>query len=175
MKIQCSRDQVLVKRYSDDSFHCIDYITATRWDAYGTGKIIDNASVQPEEKNSEQVISSISKPQTNSKPDIIVIMPDDVGWYNVGAYSDGIMAGITPNIDKIAENGMRFTDYYAGPSCTAGRASFITGELLIRTGLTTVGQAGSEIGMPDDAPTIATALKSMGYNTGQFGKNHLGI
>jgi arylsulfatase len=84
------------------------------------------------------------------------------------------MSGITPNIDKIGQDGMRFTDYYADPSCTAGRASFITGQLPIRTGLTTVGQAGAEIGMPDEAPTIATVLKSMGYNTGQFGKNHLG-
>jgi len=113
------------------------------------------------------------KPITE-QPNIIVIMPDDVGWYNIGAYNDGIMAGITPNIDKIAENGMRFTDYYADPSCTAGRASFITGELPIRTDLTTVGQAGADIGMPAEAPTIATALKSMGYSTGQFGKNHLG-
>jgi len=124
---------------------------------------------------SEEKIESYppSKPITE-QPNIIVIMPDDVGWYNIGAYNDGIMAGITPNIDKIAQNGMRFTDYYADPSCTAGRASFITGELPIRTGLTTVGQAGADIGMPAEAPTIATALKSMGYNTGQFGKNHLG-
>jgi len=122
----------------------------------------------------EQIKSySPSKPITE-QPNIIVIMPDDVGWYNIGAYNDGIMAGITPNIDKIAENGMRFTDYYADPSCTAGRASFITGELPIRTGLTTVGQAGADIGMPAEAPTIATVLKSMGYNTGQFGKNHFG-
>ena len=85
-----------------------------------------------------------------------------------------MMAGRTPNLDKLAAEGMMFTDYYAEASCTAGRANFITGELPIRTGLTTVGQAGSPIGMPDEAPTIATALKSMGYATGQFGKNHLG-
>ena len=84
------------------------------------------------------------------------------------------MAGRTPNLDQLASEGMRFTDYYAEASCTAGRANFITGELPIRTGLTTVGQAGSPIGMPDAAPTIATVLKSMGYATGQFGKNHLG-
>ncbi len=84
------------------------------------------------------------------------------------------MAGRTPNLDRLAAEGMRFTDYYAEASCTAGRANFITGELPIRTGLTTVGQAGAPIGMPDEAPTIATALKSMGYATGQFGKNHLG-
>ena len=80
----------------------------------------------------------------------------------------------TPNLDQMASEGMRFTDYYAEPSCTAGRANFITGELPIRTGLTTVGQAGATVGMPDEAPTIATALKAMGYATGQFGKNHLG-
>jgi arylsulfatase A-like enzyme len=113
-------------------------------------------------------------PAAGSKPNIVVIMGDDIGWFNIGAYHQGIMAGKTPNLDKLAAEGMRFTDYYAEASCTAGRANFITGELPIRTGLTTVGQAGSPIGMPDEAPTIATVLKSMGYATGQFGKNHLG-
>jgi arylsulfatase A-like enzyme len=108
------------------------------------------------------------------KPNIVVVMGDDIGWFNIGAYHQGIMAGRTPNLDKLAAEGMRFTDYYAEASCTAGRANFITGELPIRTGLTTVGQAGSPIGMPAEAPTIATVLKSMGYATGQFGKNHLG-
>jgi arylsulfatase A-like enzyme len=110
----------------------------------------------------------------NKKPNIIFIMGDDIGWSNIGVYNQGIMAGRTPNLDKLATEGMRFTDYYAEASCTAGRANFITGELPIRTGLTTVGQAGSPLGMPDQAPTIATVLKSMGYATGQFGKNHLG-
>ena len=108
------------------------------------------------------------------QPNIIMIMGDDIGWANIGAYNQGIMAMRTPNLDRLATEGMRFTDYYAEASCTAGRANFITGELPIRTGLTTVGQAGSPIGMPAQAPTIATALKSMGYATGQFGKNHLG-
>jgi arylsulfatase A-like enzyme len=103
-----------------------------------------------------------------------VIMGDDIGWFNIGAYHQGMMAGKTPNLDALAAEGMRFTDYYAEASCTAGRANFITGELPLRTGLTTVGQAGSTLGMPDAAPTIATALKAMGYETGQFGKNHLG-
>jgi len=107
-------------------------------------------------------------------PNIVVIMGDDIGWFNVGAYNQGIMASKTPNIDMLAAEGMRFTDYYAEASCTAGRANFITGELPIRTGLTTVGQAGSPIGIPAQALTIATTLKSMGYATGQFGKNHLG-
>ena len=110
----------------------------------------------------------------DKKPNIIFIMGDDIGWFNIGAYHQGMMAGRTPNLDKLAAEGMRFTDYYAEASCTAGRANFITGELPIRTGLTTVGQAGAKVGMPAEAPTIATVLKSMGYATGQFGKNHLG-
>ena len=108
------------------------------------------------------------------KPNILVIMGDDVGWFNVGAYSRGIMSGKTPNLDSLASQGMMFTDYYAEASCTAGRANFITGELPIRTGLTTVGQAGANVGIPDQAVTLATVLKSLGYETGQFGKNHLG-
>jgi arylsulfatase A-like enzyme len=119
----------------------------------------------------------MASPQASAqqqRPNIIAIMGDDIGWFNIGAYHQGIMAGRTPNLDQLASEGMRFTDYYAEASCTAGRANFITGELPIRTGLTTVGQAGSPLGMPDEAPTIATVLKSMGYATGQFGKNHLG-
>ncbi len=111
---------------------------------------------------------------TQSTPNIVAIMADDIGWFNIGAYHQGIMASRTPNLDRLAAEGMRFTDYYAEASCTAGRANFITGQLPIRTGLTTVGQAGAKVGMPAEAPTIATALKSMGYATGQFGKNHLG-
>jgi arylsulfatase len=101
-------------------------------------------------------------------------MGDDVGWFNIGAYHRGIMSGKTPNLDKLANEGMLFTDYYAEASCTAGRANFLTGELPIRTGLTTVGMAGADVGIPAEATTLATALKSMGYATGQFGKNHLG-
>lgn len=112
--------------------------------------------------------------KSGKKPNIVFIMGDDVGWFNIGAYHQGIMAGRTPNLDKLAASGIRFTDYYAEASCTAGRANFITGELPIRTGLTTVGQAGSPLGIPDQAVTLAAVLKSMGYATGQFGKNHLG-
>jgi arylsulfatase A-like enzyme len=108
------------------------------------------------------------------RPNILFIMGDDIGWFNIGAYHQGIMSGKTPNLDRLASEGMRFTDYYAEASCTAGRANFITGELPIRTGMTTVGQAGADVGLPAQAPTIATALKSLGYTTGQFGKNHLG-
>src|SRR5215469_9514080 len=108
------------------------------------------------------------------QPNILVIMGDDVGWFNIGAYHQGIMSGKTPNLDKLAAAGMRFTDYYAEASCTAGRANFITGEIPLRTGLTPVGQAGADVGLPDQAATIAIALKAQGYETFQFGKNHLG-
>ncbi len=108
------------------------------------------------------------------KPNILFIMGDDVGWFNIGAYHQGIMSGKTPNLDRLAAQGMRFTDYYAEASCTAGRANFITGQLPIRTGLTTVGQAGADVGIPAQAVTLATVLKTQGYATGQFGKNHLG-
>jgi len=110
----------------------------------------------------------------DKKPNILFIMGDDVGWFNIGAYHRGMMSGKTPNLDKLAAQGMMFTDYYAEASCTAGRANFITGELPIRTGLTTVGQAGADVGMPAQAVTLATVLKAQGYATGQFGKNHLG-
>jgi len=120
------------------------------------------------------VVGAPAAKAQEKKPNIIFIMGDDVGWSNIGVYNMGIMSGRTPNLDRLAHEGMMFTDYYAEASCTAGRANFITGELPYRTGLTTVGQAGSPLGMPDAAPTIATALKAMGYATGQFGKNHLG-
>jgi len=109
-----------------------------------------------------------------TKPNIVFIMGDDIGMWNISAYHRGLMSGRTPNIDKLANEGAIFTDYYAEASCTAGRANFITGELPIRTGLTTVGQAGAKVGIPAQAPTIATAMKEIGYATGQFGKNHLG-
>jgi arylsulfatase A-like enzyme len=117
---------------------------------------------------------SMSTRAQKKQPNIIVIMGDDVGWFNIGAYNQGMMSGKSPNIDKIAKEGMRFTDYYAEASCTAGRANFITGEIPLRTGMTTVGQAGADVGLPAQACTMATALKALGYETGQFGKNHLG-
>ncbi len=109
-----------------------------------------------------------------SKPNILIIWGDDIGQSNLSCYSDGLMGYRTPNIDRIADEGMRFTDYYGEQSCTAGRAAFITGQNPIRTGLTKVGMPGAPVGMPAEDPTIATALKSHGYATGQFGKNHLG-
>jgi arylsulfatase A-like enzyme len=122
----------------------------------------------------QQAVAQAQQAAPGGKPNILVIMGDDVGWFNIGAYHRGIMSGKTPNLDKLAADGMMFTDYYAEASCTAGRANFITGELPIRTGMTTVGQAGADVGLPAEACTIATALKSLGYATGQFGKNHLG-
>jgi len=115
------------------------------------------------------VSTAQAQPVVGQRPNIVVIMGDDIGIWNLGAYHRGMMAGRTPNLDQLAAEGMLFTDYYAEASCTAGRANFITGELPIRTGMTTVGQAGAPIGLPAEAVTIATALKGMGYATGQFG------
>ncbi|QFU76673.1 arylsulfatase [Halioglobus maricola] len=108
------------------------------------------------------------------KPNILVFWGDDIGITNISAYSDGIMGYRTPNIDRIADEGIRFTDYYGDQSCTAGRSSFITGQSPLRTGLSKVGMPGSEIGLKDRDLTIAEVLKDHGYVTGQFGKNHLG-
>ncbi|WP_409518633.1 arylsulfatase [Methylobacterium sp. PvR107] len=125
--------------------------------------------------SSPTAVAQAQQPSSSGqKPNIIVITGDDIGIWNIGAYHRGMMAGRTPNLDRLASEGMLFTDYYAEASCTAGRAAFITGELPIRTGMTTVGQAGAPIGLPAQAVTIATVLKGMGYATGQFGKNHLG-
>ncbi|MGR9106279.1 MAG: arylsulfatase [Gammaproteobacteria bacterium] len=108
------------------------------------------------------------------KPNILVLWGDDIGQTNVSTYSHGLMGYKTPNIDRIAKQGMMFTDYYGEQSCTAGRASFITGQSVFRTGLSKVGLPGAEIGMREEDPTIASLLKNHGYATGQFGKNHLG-
>jgi len=110
----------------------------------------------------------------NGQPNILVIWGDDIGISNLSCYSDGLMGYRTPNIDRIAAEGARFTDYYGEQSCTAGRAAFICGQNPLRTGLTKVGLPGSPIGLQPEDPTIATALKEQGYATGQFGKNHLG-
>ena len=107
------------------------------------------------------------------RPNVLVIMADDVGYSNVGVYSNGMMVP-TPNIDRIGREGILFTDHYAHPSSTAGRAGFITGQLPIRTGMTTVGLPGSPVGIDQRDPTLGKILKELGYRTGQFGKNHLG-
>jgi arylsulfatase len=108
------------------------------------------------------------------KPNILFIMGDDIGWFNISAYNLGIMGYRTPNIDRIAKEGALFTDWYGQQSCTAGRAAFITGQSPIRTGLTKVGLPGADIGLRAEDPTVADVMKSLGYATGQFGKNHLG-
>lgn len=108
------------------------------------------------------------------KPNVLVIWGDDVGMWNISAYHRGMMGGSTPNIDRIANDGMIFMDHYAQASCTAGRAAFITGQYPMRTGLSTVGLPGAKQGLQEKDPTLATILKSKGYVTGQFGKNHLG-
>ncbi len=110
----------------------------------------------------------------SDQPNILIIWGDDIGITNLSCYSDGLMGYRTPNIDRIADEGARFTDYYGEQSCTAGRAAFISGQNPYRTGLTKVGMPGADIGYRDEDPTIATAMKEQGYATGQFGKNHFG-
>ncbi|MGH8078733.1 MAG: sulfatase-like hydrolase/transferase, partial [Lysobacter sp.] len=117
-----------------------------------------------------------AKPQAGAqnKPNILVIFGDDIGQSNISAYTFGLMGYKTPNIDRIAKEGMLFTDYYAENSCTAGRSSFITEQSPLRTGLSKVGIPGAPVGLQKGDITIAQALKAQGYATGQFGKNHLG-
>jgi len=112
--------------------------------------------------------------QQQQRPNIVVIWGDDIGQSNVSAYSRGMMGYQTPNIDRLAGEGMMFTDYYAEQSCTAGRASFLTGQSGLRTGMTKVGLPGATLGLQKEDPTVAELLKPLGYTTGQFGKNHLG-
>jgi arylsulfatase A-like enzyme len=108
------------------------------------------------------------------QPNILILWGDDIGWWNISFNNRGQMGYRTPNIDRIANEGIAFTDYYGQQSCTAGRAAFITGQNPIRTGLTKVGMPGADIGLSEEDPTIAELLKPLGYATGQFGKNHLG-
>ncbi|TDL89006.1 arylsulfatase [Meridianimarinicoccus aquatilis] len=112
--------------------------------------------------------------QQADRPNVLVIMADDVGWASLGSYHQGIKSIETPNLDALASEGMRFTDYYAQPSCTAGRSAFLTGQLPVRTGMHTVGLPGDPVGLSDEDPTVADLFKLLGYTTGQFGKNHLG-
>src|SRR5579885_668993 len=115
-----------------------------------------------------------AKASPASKPNILVIWGDDIGISNLSCYSHGLMGYRTPNIDRLANEGMMFTDAYGEQSCTAGRASFITGQSVFRTGLSKVGIPGAAIGLQRADPTIAELLKPLGYATAQFGKNHLG-
>src|SRR5450432_1707104 len=135
-------------------------ILAVIWMMIPTGNLLAQAS---------------NNKQTGKKPpNILVIMSDDVGIWNITAYNRGMMGGRTPNIDRIANQGALFTDYYAQQSCTAGRAAFITGQTPFRTGLLMVGLPGAKQGLQDKDPTIAELLKPLGYATAQIGKNHLG-
>src|SRR6188508_333490 len=118
------------------------------------------------------LVSPLSAQQ--QRPNILVIMGDDIGYWNISAYNRGMMGYHTPNIDRIANEGALFTDYYGQQSCTAGRAAFITGQSPLRTGLLKVGLPAAKEGLSDKDPTIAELLKPQGYATGQFGKNHLG-
>ena len=120
------------------------------------------------------VLPLTSAQSQDKKPNILFIFPDDVGWQNISAYGHGTMGYRTPHIDRIAREGVMFTDHYAQPSCTAGRAAFITGQYSIRNGMTTVGRSGAALGLKPESPTLAEVLKPLGYATGQFGKNHLG-
>jgi arylsulfatase len=117
---------------------------------------------------------TVAKSSRSDKPNILFIMGDDIGWFNPSCYNLGTMGYQTPNIDRIANEGALFTDWYGQQSCTAGRAAFITGQSPIRTGLTKVGLPGAKLGLGPDDPSIADVLKTYGYATGQFGKNHLG-
>jgi arylsulfatase len=108
------------------------------------------------------------------RPNVLLILADDIGWFDVSAYNRGIMGKPTPNIDRIANEGALLTDCYGQASCTAGRAAFITGQIPFRTGLTTVGMPGAPGGLHAEDPTIADLLKPLGYMTCQTGKNHLG-
>ncbi len=119
-------------------------------------------------------VVTISAHAQEKKPNILVIMSDDVGITNISAYSMGLAGYQTPNIDRLAKQGTMFTDYYAQQSCTAGRSAFITGQHPLRTGLTKVGLPGADLGIQAQDPTLAELLKPLGYMTGQFGKNHLG-
>lgn len=120
------------------------------------------------------VAAAASWAEESKAPNILVIMADDVGWASLGSYHGGVKSIETPNLDALAAQGARLTDYYAEPSCTAGRSAFMTGQMPIRTGMHTVGLPGDPVGLHPDDPTLPMLLKSMGYTTGQFGKNHLG-
>ncbi|SFT61810.1 arylsulfatase [Paraburkholderia aspalathi] len=138
-----------------------------------------NAPAQTQAPAKPAAAPATSAPQqpaakTSAKPNILVIFGDDIGQTNISAYSRGVVGYKTPNIDRVANEGMIFTDYYAENSCTAGRSSFITGQTPLRTGLSKVGAPGAPVGLQKTDMTIAQALKPLGYATGQFGKNHLG-
>ncbi len=132
------------------------------------GAILAVGALMPQQAEAQQ------KKSNTQKPNILVIMGDDIGWFNPSCYNRGMMGYHTPNIDRIANEGGIFMTWYGQQSCTAGRAAFVTGQSPIRTGLTKVGMPGSDIGLRPEDPSVAELLKPLGYATGQFGKNHLG-
>ena len=141
----------------------------------GTSTLVAAAALTSEALAQAQKATPDPAPAPSGrKPNILVIFGDDIGQTNVSAYSFGLMGYRTPNIDRVAKEGMMFTDYYAEQSCTAGRSSFITGQCTLRTGLSKVGIPGATVGLQARDATIAELLKPLGYATGQFGKNHLG-
>jgi arylsulfatase A-like enzyme len=149
-----------------------DGITSRRSVLLGTSAIVAAAAVAPQAFAQAQRATQTAA--SGSKPNILVIFGDDIGQTNISAYSFGVVGYKTPNIDRIAKEGLMFTDYYAENSCTAGRSTFITGQACLRTGLSKVGIPGAPVGLQKGDITIAQALKPLGYATGQFGKNHLG-
>ena len=136
--------------------------------ALGSGALAQAQKVAP------AATTPAATPSAGKLPNILFIMGDDIGWFNVSAYNMGIMGYRTPNIDRIGKEGAVFTDWYGQQSCTAGRAAFITGQSPIRTGLTKVGLPGAQLGLGPQDPSVADVMKTFGYATGQFGKNHLG-
>jgi arylsulfatase len=132
------------------------------------------ATAQAQQRPAQAQAPAQPAAQAGRRPNILFIMGDDIGWFNVSAYNMGMMGYRTPNIDRIGREGAIFTDWYGQQSCTAGRAAFITGQSPIRTGLTKVGLPGAELGLGPQDPAVADVLKTYGYATGQFGKNHLG-
>ena len=140
----------------------------------GGASLVALSAMAPRAAEAEAASPAAQPQASGDKPNIVVIFGDDIGLTNVSAYSFGLMGYRTPNIDRIAKEGMMFTDYYAEQSCTAGRSSFITGQTTLRTGLSKVGLPAATVGLQAEDITIAEALKPLGYATGQFGKNHLG-
>lgn len=140
----------------------------------GTSTLVAATAITSVALAQAQKAAPVAATPSGRKPNILMIMADDIGWFNVSAYNLGMMGYKTPNIDRIAKEGALFTDWYGEQSCTAGRAAFITGQSPIRSGLTKVGLPGSPIGLHAEDMSVAEALKPLGYATGQFGKNHLG-
>ncbi|MDF1746115.1 MAG: arylsulfatase [Gimesia sp.] len=158
---------------ADDTQQTVSKSTTSSENSKPTDNLKSKLLVATNEQELETISTTVQQ-RTGKKPNILVIWGDDIGQSNLSAYTKGVMGYRTPNIDRIANEGLIFTDYYGEQSCTAGRSSFIMGQSVFRTGLSKVGLPGADIGMRVEDPTIAALLKNHGYATGQFGKNHLG-